>query len=158
MSARRFQLILVKPSHYDDDGYVIQWVMSAMPSNSLAVLYGLARDAEFRGILGPDVAIDITVIDETNTRVKPRKIIRKIAQHGGFIAEDNPPTQIDDGNAVIVTSTEFQSHWDTPRRFERIHGEPHWMQVTETGRAFHQASLGQQVIIEFPYELSGPRP
>jgi hypothetical protein len=31
---RRFQLILIKPSHYDDDGYVIQWLYSAMPSNS----------------------------------------------------------------------------------------------------------------------------
>jgi len=25
-------LVLIKPSHYDDDGYVIQWVRSAMPS------------------------------------------------------------------------------------------------------------------------------
>jgi hypothetical protein len=24
--ARRFCLVLVKPSHYDDDGYVIQWL------------------------------------------------------------------------------------------------------------------------------------
>ena len=42
---RRFQLILIKPSHYDDDGYVIQWFRSIMPSNSLAALYGLAIDA-----------------------------------------------------------------------------------------------------------------
>ena len=35
---RRFQLILIKPSHYDDDGYVIQWFRSVMPSNSLAAL------------------------------------------------------------------------------------------------------------------------
>ena len=39
---RRFCLVLVKPSHYDDDGYVIQWFRSAIPSNSLAALYGLA--------------------------------------------------------------------------------------------------------------------
>ena len=25
-----FSLILVKPSHYDDDGYVIQWFRSAV--------------------------------------------------------------------------------------------------------------------------------
>ena len=43
-AARRFCLVLVKPSHYDDDGYVIQWFRSAIPSNSLAALYGLARD------------------------------------------------------------------------------------------------------------------
>src|ERR671911_280169 len=41
---KRFVLALVKPSHYDDDGYVIQWLRSVIPSNSLATLYGLARD------------------------------------------------------------------------------------------------------------------
>jgi hypothetical protein len=41
---QRFSLVLIKPSHYDDDGYVIQWVRSAVPSNSLAVMNGLALD------------------------------------------------------------------------------------------------------------------
>ena len=72
---RRFQLILIKPSHYDDDGYVIQWFRSVMPSNSLAALYGLAIDAAERQVLGPDVSIDVTPFDETNTRIKPKKII-----------------------------------------------------------------------------------
>ena len=40
---RRFQLVLIKPSHYDDDGYVIQWLRSSIPSNSLACVYTLAR-------------------------------------------------------------------------------------------------------------------
>ena len=44
-ASRRFQLVLIKPSHYDDDGYVIQWVRAFIPSNSLAALYGLAQDA-----------------------------------------------------------------------------------------------------------------
>ena len=81
---RRFQLILVKPSHYDDDGYVIQWLISALPSNSLAALYGLAQEAGVRGVLGPDVAIDITVIDEMNTRVRPDRLIAQLSRHGGF--------------------------------------------------------------------------
>ena len=81
---RRFQLILIKPSHYDDDGYVIQWFRSMMPSNSLAALYGLAIDAAERQVLGPDVEIDVTPIDETNTRIRPKKIIRQLAEHGGF--------------------------------------------------------------------------
>ncbi len=38
---RRFQLLLIKPSHYDDDGYAVQWLRSAMPANSLTCLYGL---------------------------------------------------------------------------------------------------------------------
>ena len=81
---RRFQLILIKPSHYDDDGYVIQWFRSIMPSNSLAALYGLAIDAVERQVLGPDVSIDVTPIDETNTRIKPKKIIAQLRRHGGF--------------------------------------------------------------------------
>ena len=46
---KTFRLILIKPSHYDDDGYVIQWVRSPIPANSLACLYGLARDCRERG-------------------------------------------------------------------------------------------------------------
>jgi radical SAM superfamily enzyme YgiQ (UPF0313 family) len=81
---RRFQLILIKPSHYDDDGYVIQWFRSVMPSNSLAALYGLAVDAAERQVLGADVAIDVTPIDETNTRIKPKKLIGQLERNGGF--------------------------------------------------------------------------
>jgi radical SAM superfamily enzyme YgiQ (UPF0313 family) len=81
---RRFQFVLIKPSHYDDDGYVIQWLRSGMPSNSLAAIYGLAVDAAERQVLGPDVAFDISTVDETNTRVNPKRIIAQLARHGGF--------------------------------------------------------------------------
>jgi hypothetical protein len=37
-ASKRFSLVLIKPSHYDDDGYVIQWFCSAIPSNTLAIL------------------------------------------------------------------------------------------------------------------------
>ena len=66
---RRFCLVLVKPSHYDDDGYVIQWFRSTIPSNSLAAVYGLARDCAQRHVLGDDVEIEIHPFDETNTRI-----------------------------------------------------------------------------------------
>jgi radical SAM superfamily enzyme YgiQ (UPF0313 family) len=79
---RRFCLVLVKPSHYDDDGYVIQWIRSAIPSNSLAALYGLARDCAERKILGEDVAIEIHPYDETNTRIRPERLIRMIEAAG----------------------------------------------------------------------------
>ena len=81
---RRFQLVLIKPSHYDDDGYVIQWWRSFMPSNSLAVVYGLADDAAQRQVLGPGVAIDITACDETNMRVRFKDIIAQFQRHDGF--------------------------------------------------------------------------
>ena len=44
---------MIKPTHYDDDGYPIQWVRSAIPSNTLACLNGLAEDAQRRKVLGP---------------------------------------------------------------------------------------------------------
>src|SRR5512142_2925828 len=82
VAKRRFCLILVKPSHYDDDGYVIQWFRSAIPSNSLAALYGLARDCAERKILGDDVALDIHAFDETNSRIRPERLARMIEKAG----------------------------------------------------------------------------
>jgi len=78
-----FLLFLIKPSHYDDEGYIIQWARSSIPSNTLAVLNGLALDCAQREVLGGNVEIRITVCDETNTRVRPREIIRQIREAGG---------------------------------------------------------------------------
>ena len=80
---KRFQLFLIKPSHYDADGYVVQWLRSTMPSNSLAAVYGLACGAAERQVLGSDLPIDVYATDETNTRVRPRDIARRIAENGG---------------------------------------------------------------------------
>ena len=66
--------MLIKPSHYDDDGYVIQWFRSAMPSNSLAVLYGLALECAEQKVLGDDVELTIHAFDETNTRIRTERI------------------------------------------------------------------------------------
>jgi radical SAM superfamily enzyme YgiQ (UPF0313 family) len=74
--------VLVKPSHYDDDGYVIQWLRSTIPSNTLAALYGLARDCKQRRVLGEDVEIDIHPFDETNTRIRPKRLARMIEEAG----------------------------------------------------------------------------
>ena len=79
---KRFCLILVKPSHYDDDGYVIQWFRSTIPSNSLASVYGLARDCVLRNALGDDVAIEIHPFDETNTRIRPDRLAEMIERAG----------------------------------------------------------------------------
>ncbi len=81
-SQRRFCLVLIKPSHYDDDGYVIQWLRSAIPSNSLACLYGLALQCAQQKSLGEDVQLELHAIDETNTRIHPAKIAALINQAG----------------------------------------------------------------------------
>ena len=83
-ATRTFRLFLIKPSHYDDDGYVIQWMRSAIPSNTLAVLYGLADDCARRQVLGPDTSIEIIALDETNTRINAAKIARAIQENDGL--------------------------------------------------------------------------
>lgn len=80
---KSFHLFLIKPSHYDDDGYVIQWARSSIPANTLAALNGLALDCAARRVLGDDVEIRITVWDETNTRIRTDAIIRAISGSGG---------------------------------------------------------------------------
>jgi radical SAM superfamily enzyme YgiQ (UPF0313 family) len=82
---RRFALVLIKPSHYDDDGYVIQWFRSAIPSNSLACLYGLARQCDDEKVLGPDIQLDIHAFDETNTIIQIGQIARLIEDAGAGI-------------------------------------------------------------------------
>src|ERR1700731_5001593 len=74
---------MVKPPNPADDGYPIQWFRSAIPSNTLACLNALAEDARRRNILGPDVEIRLHTYDETNRRVRPDPIIRKIRKAGG---------------------------------------------------------------------------
>ena len=82
MGKRRFVVELIKPSHYDDDGYVIQWAKSWVPSNSLACLYAIARDAAASQVLGPDVAIEINAYDECHTVIPIKKIVRRIKEAG----------------------------------------------------------------------------
>src|SRR5947199_6421752 len=84
-SQRRFALVLIKPSHYDDDGYVIQWFRSAIPSNSLACLYGLAKECADEKILGEDIELEIHAFDETNTVIRPQRIAELINKAGAGV-------------------------------------------------------------------------
>lgn len=107
MSGRDFHFVMIKPTHYDDDGYPIQWLRSAIPSNTLASLNGLAEAARNRQVLGKDVRIHLHTYDETNKRVRPEKIARDIRKAGGkaLIA------------LVGVQSNQFPRATDLARRF-----------------------------------------
>lgn len=98
--------VLIKPSHYHDDGYVIQWLRSTIPSNSLAALYGLARDCAQRRVLGDDVEIEIHPFDETNTRIRPERLARMIEKAGAGMVM-----------LVGVQSNQFPRVLDLARRF-----------------------------------------
>ena len=108
LGRKRFSLVLIKPSHYDADGYVIQWLRSAIPSNTLAVLYGLAQDCKERKVLGEDVEIEITALDETNTRIRPERIARQIGKNPGMVG------------LVGVQSNQYPHAMDLARRFREL--------------------------------------
>jgi radical SAM superfamily enzyme YgiQ (UPF0313 family) len=72
-SPKRFCLILVKPTHYCEDGYPIQWLRSAVPSNSLACVYAIASKCADEKLLGEDVEFDIHAFDEANTHIRPER-------------------------------------------------------------------------------------
>jgi hypothetical protein len=80
-SQQRFFVELIKPSHYDDEGYVIQWWRGFIPSNSLSCLYGLVLDAHNRRVLGEDVEIEIEARDETNSILPLRRIIQRFRRN-----------------------------------------------------------------------------
>jgi radical SAM superfamily enzyme YgiQ (UPF0313 family) len=86
VAGRTFKVILIKPSHYDADGYVIQWWRSLVPSNSLASMYGLMAECAAAKSLGDDVDIDIEAYDECNTVIDVKGAIRKIGSaKSGFV-------------------------------------------------------------------------
>ncbi|WP_421983504.1 B12-binding domain-containing radical SAM protein [Roseibium sp.] len=107
MDVRDFHFVMIKPTHYDDEGYPIQWLRSAIPSNTLASLNGLAEAAVERNALGEDVRVHLHTYDETNKRVRPEKIARDIRRRGGkaLIA------------LVGVQSNQFPRATDLARRF-----------------------------------------
>ncbi|WP_152912380.1 B12-binding domain-containing radical SAM protein [Candidatus Rhodobacter oscarellae] len=86
---------MIKPTHYDDDGYPIQWLRSIIPSNTLAALNGLAEDCISGEVLGADVEIRPHVFDETNARIRPDRIISQFQ---------------DDGSKVLVAFAGVQSN------------------------------------------------
>ena len=67
---------LIKATRYDDDGYPIRWIRSAIPSNSLACVWALVEDAASRGVFGAGIDVRVHAIDETNTRVDIPAILK----------------------------------------------------------------------------------
>ncbi|MEO6163981.1 MAG: radical SAM protein [Candidatus Binatia bacterium] len=71
----KFHVVLIKPSKYDDDGYLIRFWKGVLPSNTLNVLHGLTEDIKERRLFGK-LDIEVTPFDETAEKVPVKKIIR----------------------------------------------------------------------------------
>ncbi|MBI2885133.1 MAG: radical SAM protein [Candidatus Omnitrophica bacterium] len=78
----RLVIYLIKPSNYDEDGYVIRYWRGVLPSNTLSCLYGLTEDVRERGVLGRRLQWRVELIDETVQRVNLRGILRAGRRRG----------------------------------------------------------------------------
>lgn len=105
---RKLVLYLIKPSKYDDDGYVIRHWLGVVPSNTLATLYGLTEDVRRRRALGP-IELETQMVDETVQTVDVGRICR---------AHRPPHTRV----AVMlvgVQTNQFPRAADLAREFRR---------------------------------------
>jgi radical SAM superfamily enzyme YgiQ (UPF0313 family) len=102
-----FHVEIVKPSHYDRQGYVIQWWKNWIPSNSMACLYAIALDCASRKVLGDEVEIAVDAYDDMNIRVPVEKIAARLEQpgHAGIVC------------LVGVQSNQFPRAMAIARRF-----------------------------------------
>jgi radical SAM superfamily enzyme YgiQ (UPF0313 family) len=109
MAGRSFHIVLIKPSHYDTDGYVIQWHRSMIPSTSLTSLHGLLADCAAAKVLGPDVDISLEIYDETNVVVDVKGAIKRVQEAGaGFVG------------LIGVQSNQFPRALDLGRQFRAV--------------------------------------
>ncbi len=72
---RTVHIVLIKPSKYDDDGYVIRFWKGVLPSNTLSVLNGLTEDVKRRGLFG-DIEFAVDTFDETTEKIPVKKIVK----------------------------------------------------------------------------------
>jgi radical SAM superfamily enzyme YgiQ (UPF0313 family) len=102
----KFRIVLIKPSKYDDDGYVIRFWKGVLPSNTLNVLHGLTEAVKDSRVFG-DLPIEIVTFDETAEKLPVRKII-------GW--SRHPGTKLIVG-LVGVQTNQFPRAFDLAREF-----------------------------------------
>ncbi|HOT36585.1 MAG TPA: radical SAM protein, partial [Candidatus Latescibacteria bacterium] len=78
----RLVIYLVKPSRYDDDGYLVRHWRGVLPSNTLSCLAGLTDDVVQRKVLGEHLKISTVLVDESVERMPRRKILADAGRKG----------------------------------------------------------------------------
>jgi len=109
LANRAFRVVLIKPSHYDQDGYVIQWWRSTLPSNSLASVYGLIKECAQNRVLGPGVDIEVEACDECNTIVDVKGAAKRIRAAGAGMV-----------GLIGVQSNQYPRALDLGRQFRAL--------------------------------------
>lgn len=72
---KKLLVYLIKPSQYDDQGYVVRHWRGVLPSNTLACLAALTQQVRDQKLLG-DLKIELRLLDETVDAIPVRRICR----------------------------------------------------------------------------------
>lgn len=106
---RRLVVILIRPSKYDDDGYVVRHWRGTLPSNTLSCLNSLTEDAVRSGEFGP-VDVRVELIDEIVSRVDPSALGRRFRRDGTKVVV----------GLVGVQTNQFPRAEDLARQFKTL--------------------------------------
>lgn len=106
---KELHVYLIKPTQYDDDGYVVRHWRGVLPSNTLACMAGLTDDVVAQERLGESLQVKIHLLDESVDRVPVKHICR--SQRG-----DNTKTIV---CLVGVQTNQFPRAADLARMFRR---------------------------------------
>jgi hypothetical protein len=79
---RGLHVVLLKPSKYDDDGYIMRHWRGVLPSNTLACLYALTEDVRQRQALRDDLEITTELLDEAVHKINVAKLVRRSQRQG----------------------------------------------------------------------------
>jgi len=104
----RLVVLLLRPSKYDDEGYVVRHFRGTLPSNTLSCLNGLTEHAVRQGAFG-HLEVQVQVIDEIVTRVDSRRLARKFRGRGTKVVV----------GLVGVQTNQFPRAQDLAREFRR---------------------------------------
>jgi radical SAM superfamily enzyme YgiQ (UPF0313 family) len=107
LKRKQVKVVLIKPSKYDDEGYVIRHFRGVLPSNTLACLSSLTQDVATRGLLGEEVELNSEVLDDTVQKIPVSRIIRS----------NRPPVRRTIVALVGVQSNQFPRAADLARKF-----------------------------------------
>jgi hypothetical protein len=74
-AGKRLRILMVVPSHYDREGYLLHWRIPFAPLHVLAVMRGIMDDAADREVLGPGVKIETRSLNEVVADIRPEEQI-----------------------------------------------------------------------------------
>lgn len=75
-------VVLLKPSKYDDDGYILRHWRGVLPSNTLACLYALTEEVKRRRSLRHDLDLTVELLDEAVHKIDSAHIIHRSRRPG----------------------------------------------------------------------------